>query len=183
MDAALVLALHGWAASQPWLTALAIAVAQGGIFLLPLALVALWLAPGGGMRRRRHAVVAACLAAVLAATLGLVLEHTLDRPRPFTVLSISPLFPHAADSSFPSDHTLVGAALVGPFLWASPRVAVGLVLWTVVVGAMRVAAGVHYPSDIAGSVIVGLMLDLVCVLVLPRLMPIVEGAIGRPLPL
>jgi undecaprenyl-diphosphatase len=73
------------------------------------------------------------------------------RPRPFVALGITPLFPHDADSSFPSDHTLVGVALATPLVvrriagrWAAFILALGI-------GLARVAAAVHWPSDVLVS--------------------------------
>ena len=97
--------------------------------------------------------------ALVAFLLGLVLERTLSRPRPFVELGFQPLFAHAADSSFPSDHTLAGVALVGPLLGPARRLGVVLVVWALVVGLARVAAGVHYPSDVLGSAVLALVLD------------------------
>jgi undecaprenyl-diphosphatase len=156
VDGAIVLGLYGLAAQQPWLAGLAALVADYGIFVLPLALVVVWLS--GGPSRRR-AVVAGVLAAIVAIGLGLVLEHTLARPRPFVALGIAPLLPHAADSSFPSDHTLAGVALAGALAWRVPRVGGWLLGWALLVGAARVMAGLHYPSDIVGSAVLALALD------------------------
>jgi undecaprenyl-diphosphatase len=168
VDAALVLALHQWATTQVWLANLVVVVAQNGIFVLPIAVVVLWLRPPADGDRQREATIAGCAAAVLALALGLVLERTLHRPRPFLELGFAPLFPHADDSSFPSDHMLVGIALVGPLVWCATRLGSGLVAWALVVGFARVSAGVHYPSDVLGSAVVALMLDVLVWNVLPR---------------
>jgi undecaprenyl-diphosphatase len=170
MDAAVVIALHGWAVSQPWLTSAVVFVAEDGIFLIPLLLVAVW-ATAPTDDGRRAAIIAGCIAAVLAAGLGLYLERTLTRPRPFVELGFTPLFPHAADSSFPSDHTLVGVALTGALLIRAPRVGVMLFALAVLVGFARAAVGVHYPSDIVGSAVIALALAALVALVVRRLLP------------
>lgn len=151
MDQQLVLTLHNWAASQPAIAALVVLVAERGVFLLPLVLGALWLWPGPSACERRVVLLAAALGFALALGLVMVLGPLVYRPRPFLALATSPLFTHAADSSFPSDHTLLGFALVGPLLWRQPRLGCWLGLWVLVVGFARVAAAVHYPSDILGS--------------------------------
>ena len=95
------------------------------------------------------------LACAISFAFGLLiilgLDHAVYRPRPFVELSFAPLFAHAAETSFPSDHTLIGVSLVGPLLWRQWRFGIWLVLWALVVGFARVAAGVHYPTDIIGS--------------------------------
>ncbi len=148
-----MLALNHWAWAHPWAAHWAALIAQRGIFLLPLTAggVALW--PKRGYSPARRAVVAGVLSVAFAALFMVALGAVIDRPRPFVVLPIQPLFAHIADSSFPSDHALIGVAFVAPFLWRLPRVGGWLVLWAVAVGIARVAAGVHYPSDILGSAV------------------------------
>lgn len=157
MDHQIVLLLHSWAEAYPPLAGIIVQMAERGIFLLPILLGVFYLWPGQGTPERRQVLLACAASFVLAAVLVEILGHVVDRPRPFVALSISPLFSHPADSSFPSDHTLIGVALVGPLFWRRPRLGVWLVLWALAVGLARVAAGVHYPSDIAGSGIIAIL--------------------------
>jgi undecaprenyl-diphosphatase len=158
VDAAIALQLHQLAVSQGWFAGLAVVVANYGVYVLPLALLVIWLRADTPADWRR-AVLAGIVTALVAFLLGLVLERTLSRPRPFVELGFQPLFTHAADSSFPSDHTLVGVALVGTLLGPARRMGVVLVIWALVVGLARIAAGVHYPSDVLGSALLALVLD------------------------
>lgn len=176
MDAAVVVALHSWVASQAWLAAVVALVAEDGIFVLPAVVVAVWVTarPADG---RREAIIAGCVAAVLAAALGLYLERTLARPRPFVELGFAPLFAHVPDSSFPSDHTLVGVALVGALLWGARRIGVWLVGAALLVGCARIAVGLHYPSDILGSAVLALVIDGLAWLLLLRLLPMFPASL------
>ena len=158
MDAALVLALHQLSITQAWFGTSVLVVAQAGIFLLPIALLVIWLVASTPNDGRREAIVAGVASALVAIAVGLVLERILNRPRPFVELGFEPLFPHAADSSFPSDHTLVGVALISPMLWQSSKLGIWLLAWALIVGFARVAAGVHYPTDIVGSTLLALAL-------------------------
>jgi undecaprenyl-diphosphatase len=159
VDSAIALELHQLATSQTWITGLVVVVANYGIFLLPLSLLVVWLRGDLPTDRRRDAILVGVVTAGLAFLVGLILERTLSRPRPFVEAGFQPLFPHAADSSFPSDHTLVGVAMVGPLLVPSRKLGVVLVAWALVVGLARVSAGVHYPSDVLGSAVLALVLD------------------------
>jgi undecaprenyl-diphosphatase len=168
MDETLVALLHDWAASQSLLTTAVDLVAEYGVLVLPIALVLIWVR-ADGMSAPRQGILTGCVAALIAFGLGLVLERTLGRPRPFVELGFAPLIEHVADSSFPSDHTLTGVALIGPLLWTLPRAGWSLLVWALIVGAARVAAGLHHPSDILGSAALALALDvLVWFLILPR---------------
>jgi undecaprenyl-diphosphatase len=168
MDGAIVLGLHEFVVAQPQLDNLTVLMAELGVFLLPLLLAVSWLVPGKSLPTRRRAVLAGCLAAVVAVALGMVLERVLGRPRPFVELGFTPLIAHAADSSFPSDHTLIGVSLVGPMLFSLPRLGMGMFIWALLVGVARIAAGLHYPSDIIGTSVLALGIDALAVQVVAR---------------
>jgi undecaprenyl-diphosphatase len=153
LDGQIVLALHGWAASSPVLAFLVTIIAEDGPFLLPIFLGVLWFWRSRDRSTNRRAVLAGGISVGVALVLMVLLGFLIDRPRPFVELGFIPLFPHGSDSSFPSDHTLIGEALVGPLLWLRPRVGIGPALWALLVGFARVAAGIHFPSDILLSVL------------------------------
>jgi undecaprenyl-diphosphatase len=159
MDASIVLTVHAWVTSQTWFATAVVFVAEAGIALLPVALVVVWFRSSRLDDGRREAILVGVVAAAVAFVVTLAVEQVLNRPRPFVELGFEPLFPHAPDSSFPSDHTLLGVALGGAMLWRAPKLGTCLVVWAVIIGAARVAAGVHYPSDIIGSTVLGLVLD------------------------
>lgn len=151
MDQQVVITLNSWASAQPWIAYVTVLIAERGFFLLPLAIGLLWIWPGR-VPSRRLAVLACAFSFVLALVLMLSLGHSIYRPQPFVELPITPLLAHTPETSFPSDHTLLGVSLVGPLLTRQRGSGIWLVLWALVVGLARVAAGVHYPSDIIGSI-------------------------------
>jgi undecaprenyl-diphosphatase len=168
-----VLTLHDWASSSPALTSAVVLIALYGIWVLPLALALGWFWPASGRTERRQAIIAGCLAAAVALGIGQVLERTLDRPRPFVALGFTPLVPHVADASFPSDHTMAGVALVSPLLWStSPRTGALLLIWALVVGVSRVAVGLHYASDVFASALLGLVLGGLATFAVNRWLPV-----------
>jgi undecaprenyl-diphosphatase len=78
-------------------------------------------------------------------------------PRPFVVGNFTPLVSHVADNGFPSDHTLLTSAIASVIYMSSRKT--GIVLWIValLVGLSRIAAGIHHPIDILGSIIISLI--------------------------
>ena len=127
--------------------------AEVAIGVVPLALVAGWLRGGNATRKLMLEAAAAGLVGLLfAQVIGLVWPH----PRPFMVGIGRTLIPHAADSSFPSDHlTLLWSVAFSLLMHPSLR-------WTgAVLGLLgipmawaRIYLGVHFPPDMAGAAIV-----------------------------
>lgn len=77
--------------------------------------------------------------------------------RPFVTMDISPLIQHNADASFPSRHGAVMSVIAFAHVIFKSRWAflfLTLLLW---VGISRIYVGVHYPIDILGGFIVGIL--------------------------
>lgn len=91
------------------------------------------------------------------------------RPRPHLLMNVHQLvFKSPLDPSFPSAHTTIALALaLAVFcrnkIWGS----VFLVL-ALLVGLGRILAGVHYPLDIVGGVIVALISILIIILIIKK---------------
>lgn len=92
----------------------------------------------------------------LAATFAVILiaSHFYPSQRPFVVdPSITPLISHDPNQSFPSSHTAVSFAIALGLLFFTRFKGLGLlaVIAAGIIGIARIAAGVHWPLDIAGS--------------------------------
>lgn len=143
------------ASSQPSALVVLIAkfFADYAIWLVPLALVAGWLRGNNHLRKLMLEAAAAGLAGLLLAQIiGLVWPH----PRPFMVGLGQTLIPHAADSSFPSDHlTLLWAVAFSFLMHQRPRLAgTVLALLGVPMAWARIYLGVHFPLDMVGAAMV-----------------------------
>lgn len=157
LDTNLLLWIHTTWRSQPadafflWITELR-------HFIWPAAILWCLLFLLGGRSGRWLAFgLALCLLATDQIA-GQVLKPLFDRARPcFTVPGVKALVPVAHSPSFPSNHAanVFGLACLmamdrgGYWLWGLPIA--GLV------GISRVYAGVHYPSDVLGGAVLGLM--------------------------
>jgi undecaprenyl-diphosphatase len=78
------------------------------------------------------------------------------RPRPFVYHSVSKLFSESS-YSFPSGHTIFFFALAAAVYFYNPRAGNWLFVLAAVIGVARIAAGVHYPSDILAGAILGII--------------------------
>src|SRR3989338_1280619 len=86
-----------------------------------------------------------------------IIRYFYDRPRPFEVAEgLKTLLEHSSGGSFPSGHAAFFFALaMGVFFY---RRIWGLVFFAAAlsIGFGRVAAGLHWPSDILGGAVVGI---------------------------
>lgn len=132
---------------------LIIAVAKWLIIVPPLlTLVVLWQLKTKSLRLRYLILVVGT--GLFALALASISGSFIDDARPFVVGHFTPLIPHAADNGFPSDHTLLAAALGFAALAFSRKYGIVILILAVLIGAARVAAGVHHVEDIVGSFII-----------------------------
>ena len=123
--------------SAPWMISLAIFIAKDLITVVPLLAAVLWL---WGLTAQRQ----------------LVIKIAIDRP---FVENIGYNFlHHAADDSFPSDHgtvifTFALAFLCWHRLWSGSL----LMVLAVVIAWSRVYLGVHWPLDMLGGLLAGMI--------------------------
>ncbi len=140
-----------------------------------LVALALLLAVVAWRRRTRAASVATALLSgsgvVAALGVGELLKVTLQQDRPCrAVPGLTALVecPPPGDWSLPSNHAVLAAALATAVVLVAParwRVAVPVAL---LVGASRVALGVHLPHDVVDGLVVGPAVVLAVVLLLRR---------------
>jgi membrane-associated phospholipid phosphatase len=148
---------------------LIVAVAQDLLFVLALAGALVWVT-----RNRAGKVALAGQAAVglVLVGIGIWLAGRLHvDPRPFVQdPSSRPLFPHAADNGFPSDHG-AAAGLIAALVTAHKR-AVGAVVavGAVLIAAARVAAHVHHVQDVVAGLAIGVAAGLVAVWAVDRVL-------------
>ena len=123
------------------------------IWVVPIGLVVGWLRGDEKTRKLLLEASASGFAGLLLNQLiGLVWQH----PRPFMIGLGNTFIPHAADSSFPSDHlTLLWAVAFSFLMHQRPRSA-GIVLATLglPMAWARIYLGVHFPMDMVGAAIV-----------------------------
>ena len=143
---------------NPQLTSLIVILTQLGSAYATLglgAVVSAWLFLRG--HRGRAALLAATVFGERIVMDGF--KIIAGRPRP--AFDAHPVMTHS--SSFPSGHSantmavfLALALIAAPPAWRRPAVAFAL-LMTILIGASRPFLGVHWPSDVLGGWMLGLM--------------------------
>lgn len=149
---ALFLHINGGDGTPAWLVQIATGIANAQACLIPVLLLYLWL---WGDHARRSVVIKACLVALLGRAVSQVIRALWLHPRPFMIGLGHTWMPHAADSSFPSNHmTVIGA--IGLTLLFGGVLAWGITTLVVALGVAwaRVFLGVHFPLDMAGALAV-----------------------------
>ncbi|MBR0472145.1 MAG: phosphatase PAP2 family protein [Methanosphaera sp.] len=92
---------------------------------------------------------------ILVTIVTQLLKIIIMRPRPYTVLSSLVVLATESDYSFPSGHTSISVSMIyllaknydNYYLWIIP----------ILVMLSRLYMGVHYPSDVLGGFLVGLL--------------------------
>jgi undecaprenyl-diphosphatase len=117
---------------------------------------------GVALLRRRPEIFALVVATVWSADLlALGIKELVGRSRPFVVHpEPAPLLLGVVGDSFPSGHaatSVAGAAVLTRYLPGRWPI---LFLLAVAIAFSRVYAGVHYPSDVLGGAVLGLLVAI-----------------------
>jgi undecaprenyl-diphosphatase len=152
LDYTLFHAINGLADRSPALDALMIGSAKYLPTVFALALVALWLS---WRPRNQQGAFLAGVSALTALGLGQLIGKAFPRPRPYLSHSVNQLIPPSLDTSFPSDHAILGFA-VAVMVWRyNRRAGVALLVLATLMAIARVFVGAHYPGDVLGGAVLG----------------------------
>lgn len=133
---------------------------DGGIFLIILALFLMLFT-----RTRRYGLAILLSIAIGALITNLWLKPWIARPRPYTHEGSifqqiwQTMGAHTeSDKSFPSGHTTAAfSAMTGLFLVGNKKISWTAFIFGLLMGISRIYLGVHYPSDVLGGIMVGLI--------------------------
>ncbi len=130
-------------------------VAQYVIFFLPVLLIIIFLRLSKDIRP--SFLITLVIGGVLSLIGILIASHLFYSPRPFMISGVAPLFSHAADNGFPSDHMTLSAALAFIGYAYSRKIGLIMTALALAIGVARVLAHVHSWVDIFGGIIVALL--------------------------
>lgn len=122
----------------------------------------LWFMPGERKEERRRTCVSAFLAVCFCSCISLAIGKLWKRQRPFTEeWRIWNFTGHKANSSFPSNHTMNGAAVVLQLIRDGMPGSRCMAVLAGIIAFSRLFAGLHYPSDLLGGTAIALFIHKV----------------------
>lgn len=126
---------------------------------ISIVIVLLFIAWKKGSWSMWHHFFSTALVMILTALLIWLMKTLFDRDRPFSTYPFIEKLSLGGGSSFPSGHTMETFAMAFAItrVFRIKEVGILLFLWASMVGYTRMALGVHYPTDVAGGAILGML--------------------------
>ena len=103
---------------------------------------------------------------------NVIIKPIVARPRPYSInktvqLLVTPL----KDYSFPSGHTAASFASVSALYFAGKKkVAAGALILSIFIAFSRLYLYVHYPTDVLGGLIIGLLCGWIADMIIQKVM-------------
>lgn len=172
VDKYILVYLNDLMTQNEWITFVVLILARYLIIVFIAVMIYLWFRKspkdkdghlGIGYHENRQAVVYAIFALAIGFTIDLIISYLFPRPRPF--ISYPELVKNldlTVDlTSFPSRHAMAVFAMATSVwmadLWHFRNWGILLFIVAFLISIARIAAGVHYPSDIVGGMILGIV--------------------------
>ncbi len=156
---------------NPGLTKFFIFMTEVGDIYGYLAVVTIYLLVSRLIFKRWKYVLQTTLVLILAVTSNMMLKRFIDRARPGIEHMVS-----VETLSYPSGHAMSAMAFYGFLIYLSTKFRISKFLKTGIIillsfiilsiGISRIYLGVHFPTDIAGGFIAGLIWVIFCILIL-----------------
>ena len=161
LDEALFLWINGWVGKFTPMDEVMKLIASDYLVPVTLALIlfALWFAGTdlGTRERYQIGIVVVVFAVALANSSIEVLNNFYFRDRPFLNHEAELLFYRPTDSSFPANSAAAAFAIAGRVGIFQRRLAIVIASLAALYAFSRVYVGVHYPLDVVGGAVFGLV--------------------------
>jgi undecaprenyl-diphosphatase len=162
-DYSILMFINGFSGYFSWLDMLVTSFSKYGPLIFGLYLMVLWFTGKSQeeITKNRRQALYAFTAALLALGINQVIGFMWFRNRPYVDHSVHRLLPVTTDASFPSDHAAGGFSIASSILFERSFSGTVLFVFASLLAVSRVYAGIHYPSDILGGMVVGLVSSMI----------------------
>jgi undecaprenyl-diphosphatase len=159
--------INNLAGQSVWLDRLGVFFAAYSGYALLAVLVLVFIFKSGKLSRFM-VLVALISAGISRGIITTIIRFFYHHPRPFDVLSVKQLISEN-DYSFPSGHAAFYFALsMGVYLY-NKKLGIVFFVVSVLMGVARIFVGVHWPADILGGVLVGMVSAIAVNLIFRRI--------------
>lgn len=146
-----------------WLTSIMTCLTYLGYFIW--VVIAIWFLIN--KKTRLTGITTSTSLVLNVLIVNVVLKNLVGRTRPYEVIEeLVSLVGNQSDKSFPSGHTSIAFAFVA-VLWfmCSKKVSLPLTCLAALISFSRVYVGVHYPTDILGGIVVGILCAIIAIFI------------------
>ncbi len=129
------------------------------IWFLLVGLFVVWFSDG---KIKKEQVLHALFAFALSWVIAEIIKTLFPTMRPFQIDGRLPLtLTFSSDGAFPSGHTAAAFGLAVTIWLHDKKIGILFLIGAITVGVARVLANVHYPIDILGGALVGIVVAIV----------------------
>ena len=108
-------------------------------------------------RYRKIGITCAIALIIMQISGNMIFKPLIDRPRPYEIRNIELLIPKPEGSSFPSGHSFSSFATATAILMWNRKMGIGAYILAILVAFSRMYLYVHFPTDILGALILGII--------------------------
>jgi len=159
-------AINGLASQSKVIDLLGIFFAKYFAYLLVLFLLSFFFWPKKDRIKNRAMILVSVTAALVARfVVKTIITLFYNRPRPYMNLSFAhkliSVSPAENLQSFPSGHAIFFFALSTVIYCFNKKLGIFFLICSAIISIARVFAGVHWPSDILGGAILGIIVGII----------------------
>ncbi len=157
LDTQLFYLLNSVAGQSSFLDGVIVFLASYLGYILLLLFLALLLFSQYSKREKAHILLVTGISSLIA-RFGIteLIRFFYHRPRPFIDLPVNQLLT-SNEWSFPSGHATFFFAMATALFLYNKKWGIGFFIAAILMSVSRVIAGIHYPSDIVGGAIIGII--------------------------
>ncbi len=129
----------------------------GATYLIYVTIVLMFVLCFKGSTKERKALLLTILAIPIAILMIKLIHFFINEPRPFVTYHFLPITDNTPNASFPSRHATIASVMAFSYLYFKSKWSVLFLIIMFWVGLSRVYVGVHYPLDILGGFVFGII--------------------------